>query len=253
MELATDEIALRKMDKEEKKLYGLTLINLLQTCETGRMATKMLCVTDDSKNMERRIKRIKNFGKSTHKKIIGSLSFIIMAVGIMPFIVKATNISEPLNFVFSEAENIILMNNEESIKHKKNIEIEKNAKEEKNTITNINVEDSNQYKIMGIWEPYMAEQNGKGISITEIYGSAVSKYGGLLILTSDGTFSEFIGAYSDEIIDDLTGTYKVYDNGEKAVLTTNNNETKIFELLDVKKGIALMSLENGVNIFFKKK
>ena len=42
MELATDEIALSKMDKDEKKKYGLTLINLLQTYQNEQLANKML-------------------------------------------------------------------------------------------------------------------------------------------------------------------------------------------------------------------
>lgn len=40
MELATDEIALGKMDKEEMKKYGLTLISLLQTYENQRVVAK---------------------------------------------------------------------------------------------------------------------------------------------------------------------------------------------------------------------
>ena len=58
MELATDEIALSKMNKDEKKKYGLTLINLLQTYQNEQLATKMLCIIDDNKSMEKRIKML---------------------------------------------------------------------------------------------------------------------------------------------------------------------------------------------------
>ena len=92
MELATDEIALSKMNKEEKKLYGLTLINLLQTYENEKVASKMLCITDDSKNMERRIEKIK--WSTKFKKYRTSIIIFVMAIllcVITPFIVKLNN------------------------------------------------------------------------------------------------------------------------------------------------------------------
>ena len=94
MELATDEIALGKMDKEEKKKYGLTLISLLQTYENPKITAKMLCVTDDCKNMERRIKKIKELAKS--KKYRTSIIILILVViicAIIPFILKPTKLS----------------------------------------------------------------------------------------------------------------------------------------------------------------
>lgn len=101
MELATDEIALGKMDKEEKKKYGLTLISLLQTYETPKVTAKMLCVTDDSKNMERRIKKIKELAKSKKYRIsIMILILVVIICAIIPFILK------PIKLNSSEEEKI---------------------------------------------------------------------------------------------------------------------------------------------------
>ena len=399
MELATDEIALSKMDKGAKKKYGLTLISLLQSYETQRIEAKMLCVTDDSKNMERRIKRIKNFGKSTHKKIIAGLACIVMAVFVLPFIVEANgvkNISKAktnpkimLEEVMNNKRTFITENNEEKLFNayelangeyarpdsyvyidldddgiqelvilttanygayiilhleeeniygyelgirlfeelKANgtfmsssganfneyymIEFNKNTynfaivdeevfdKEEKvvfnkyinkeddnkniyiiakenvnimgeeiqdnkenianiidGIITNSKEEKSqtnvenNEYNLVGRWKPYMAEQNGKEVSLREIYGSGIGTYGGELIIEDDGTFSEFIGIYSKDDIDNLIGKYEVYGNGEKALLTTNNEETKLLEFLKENKDIILMHLKDKTCIYF---
>ena len=59
IELATDEMVLEKLQKNEKKEYGMTLINSLQIFQEELYTAKLLCVTDDNKNMERRIKMVK--------------------------------------------------------------------------------------------------------------------------------------------------------------------------------------------------
>ena len=97
MELATDEIALSKMNKEQKKQYGLTLISLLQTYETDKVATKMLCITDDNKNMERRIQKIKLATKlkKYRKSIIMLITSIVICM-VIPFVLKPSNLANSL-------------------------------------------------------------------------------------------------------------------------------------------------------------
>ena len=89
MELATDEIALNRMNKDEKKRYGLTLINLLQTYNSQKVATKMLYITDDNKNMERRIKKIKISTRFKKYSMLTTITILIIILGcILPFIIK---------------------------------------------------------------------------------------------------------------------------------------------------------------------
>ncbi len=92
MELATDEIALSRMDGEEKKQYGRTLIDLLQTYETERITTKLLCITDDNKNMERRIRKIKLSTKLKKYKtsIVVFATLMVLCLSSL-FIIKPTN------------------------------------------------------------------------------------------------------------------------------------------------------------------
>lgn len=75
------------------------------------------------------------------------------------------------------------------------------------------------YDLAGNWEPKTATRNGKEISLQEIYGTGIS-YGGYLTLNSDNTYSRFIGITSDELTNDLTGTYEVKANN--IIFTTNN-------------------------------
>ena len=371
MELATDEIALSKMNKEQKKQYGFTLINLLQTYETKKIVPKMLCVTDDSKNMERRIKMIKSSEKLRKYKV-SIILFVIMIIlcTIIPFVVKPVSKAKELAKVEEEAlykkveqylikleqqnydnerlevnmegENFktfidiaklgisknedetyvyiwaliknyygyeerissgssmpykFTIKNNEIVKYQipedgdryaKSIQeifpkdiinklerIEELVSEEKlekqaeeyykslningkvdNSLENVNTEDNNTTNkdyFVGKWKPYMAEQNGKEINLREVYGSGIS-YGGELALNADGTYTEFIGVYSQDNIDDLQGTYKTYGDGQRAVLTTNNGATKVLECLnlDKREPTILLSLEDGTNVYFTK-
>ena len=92
IELATDEIVLDKLKNDEKKEYGMTLINSLNIFQEEKYTAKLLCVTDDSKNMERRIKMVKLSEKfKNNKLLIAIISIIIIIVGILLFFTQNTN------------------------------------------------------------------------------------------------------------------------------------------------------------------
>lgn len=371
MELATDEIALSKMDKLEKKQYGLTLIQLLQTYETSKTATKMLCITDDNKNMERRIEKIKWSTKLKKYRISIILLIILIIFCIMsPFVVKldATTISKEDEKLYNIVEQYLIKTEEENHRiemnefaqngddfkvfidmaklgvrknhdetyvyvwaliqschaqeelvtsgssmgykfiikdnevidyqipedgemYEKSIEeifpedirkkIEKadelvdSEKIEKqiekhysylkyintNNIQNVNTDYvDTQNVFVGKWSPYKAEQNGEEIPLSAVYGSGIA-YGGELILNSDETYTEFIGIYSEDALNDLQGKYRRYGNGEKAILTTNNKETKILEMLESSKdnsnvnsdeATLVLMTEGGIHVYFKR-
>ena len=110
-------------------------------------------------------------------------------------------------------------------------------------------------KLVGKWIPFKAEYNGEQISLRSIYGSGI-EYGGELILNHNGTYTEFIGIYSEETMNDLQGTYNIYGNGEKALLKSNNGETKVLECLESSninsnETTIVERLENGTCIYFK--
>ncbi len=364
MELATDEIALSRMNKEEKEQYGLTLISLLQIYENEKTTTKMLCIKDDSKNMERRIKKIKWATKFKKYKtsIIILVATVILFI-ISPFVLKpnvnaiskedemlykkveqylikveqnnhyierkefymnddfkvfidmaklgikkntdetyvyvwaliqtcnrqeelvTSGSSVPYKFIIKNGEIVDYQVPEDGENYQKSIEtifpkdiVEKIEKNDKlvetakieneikkyyslnnyelinNAYIDNNMEKTNKFE--GKWEPYLAEQNGDEVSLRNIYGSGIV-YGGELILNKDGTYTEFIGIYSNDMIDNLQGEYTIYGNGEKAILTTNNKEKKILELLESSnvnssESTLVQMLEDGTKIFFKK-
>lgn len=74
IEIGADELASKKLDKNQKKEYGMVLINLLKSRQEESYTANMLCMSDTAKNMERRIIMIK--GKK--KNII--FSFILFCV-----------------------------------------------------------------------------------------------------------------------------------------------------------------------------
>lgn len=362
MELATDEIALSRMDKEQKKQYGLTLISLLQTYETQKVATKMLCITDDNKNMERRIEKIK-WSTKLKKYRMSIIIFVILILGciVSPFILKLSNnntkvassnkqkpyeivrqylikkeeenhhigreefatngddfktfidmaelgieengdetyvyvwaliesysVQEELTstgssmpYKFTIKDNNIIkceipedgkdyaksiekifpkeirkkMKDSESLVNQEKLEAEAKKYYEylgnNDDFTNTNIEHTTD-KLVGKWKPYKAEYKGKEINLRDVYGSGIT-YGGELILNKDNTYTEFIGIYSEDNVNDLQGTYRTYGAGEKALLTTNNGETKTLELLESgENSIIVLTNSDGRRIYFTK-
>lgn len=83
IELAADECVIRKMDGKEVKQYGLTLIHMLELNQTNNYAINFLCMSDTEKNMERRIKMIKN----PLKNKIFSAIFVITVIALISSIV----------------------------------------------------------------------------------------------------------------------------------------------------------------------
>lgn len=83
IELGADELAIEKLNKQEKKEYGLVLINLLQNISKVNYTANMLCISDTEKNMERRILMIK--GKNRNK--ILSAIIVITIIGVIAGIV----------------------------------------------------------------------------------------------------------------------------------------------------------------------
>lgn len=364
IEMATDEMATKKMNKEERKKYGFTLINLLQMYQNQTSASRMLCIADDAKNMEKRIKKIKLSNKN--KIFILIFAIILIICVIIPFTIKASTgndsvaennydsmedyltIGKKLYTIIEEdvwngnwTKNTEEIKNENLIidcenldKYKQNmteqvfneyikyfnitkngnkyiydtgyaanprfisddIEIQNkldnkvnfsvNAKYEgdngeivtrefsfaiikendnwiiseyhcpffeTSTISNNIVNEKNEetVNIIGKWQPFEAQKNGKRVELKEIYGTSISTYGGYLTFNKDGTYTKFIGVYSQEQENDLQGIYMVNDNIIE--LISYNKEKEAEKLVIMKKNEYIIKEEiDGYTIFFKR-
>lgn len=113
IELGADELVLEKLSKQEKKEYGFLLINSLKNIRHEKYASSLLCISDNGKNMERRIQMIKDKEKS---KVISAIIVIIILGIIGGFVfVKITN--------FEETEGIVnLIENSTTTLEKENYE-----------------------------------------------------------------------------------------------------------------------------------
>lgn len=79
LELATDEKAIIFNDKEEQKEYCKTLVKLA-TLNSDRFLVQTLCLTDEKKNLERRIDSAKLMNKfKENRKQIVVISLVLMA------------------------------------------------------------------------------------------------------------------------------------------------------------------------------
>ena len=109
--------------------------------------------------------------------------------------------------------------------------------------------------IEGKWVPYMAKKNEEEIPLSYIYGSGVTEYGGSLNVNEDGTYTEFIGVYSPDIIDSKMGEYEKIDDNV-ITLISNCGDTKEFVMLEnvntEGKTAVLKSERNNEYIYFKK-
>lgn len=247
MELATDEIALNKMDKEQKRNYGLTLLSLLQIYENTRTSTRMLCITDDSKNMEKRIRKIKLSNKYKLSTIIIASSIIICLI--IPFTIKPTNAvnisqRENENNQKEQSNNI----NEEKVEETKKLQEERYIEKTSNQSTGLNVQEYFNGKIIGNWKPYKAERDSEEIGLREIYGTSI-KYGGSLNIKEDGTYTELIGAYSEEDNANLVGTYQEQEDIIELIPKSGIHKKILFIEKD---NILIEQLEDGTLIYFKK-
>lgn len=276
IELATDELALKYMNKQERKMYGLTLINLLQTYENEKNMSKILCITDDEKHIEKRIIMIKNSNKKSHKKIIGALTLIFMFFVTLPFIIEASNISTNTNIqenikstlsnqfientetTYNEAlenhfNSNIYKTNEASIKNNELFKKE-NANYMSNPLPEQSVNSAHiDVNLFGTYRPYKAFYNKEEVSLQHIYGTGFSTYGGELVLKDDGTYTEFIGISSIDNINGLQGTYEIFDTNI-IQLTNHNNETKyIICTLDSSSNIVLIEYNTDGTIIYLKK
>ena len=83
IELGADELATKRLDKNQRKEYGMTLINLIKNCTKENYTASMLCISDNEKNLERRILMIK--GKT--KTAIIAIIITIVVLGIVAGIV----------------------------------------------------------------------------------------------------------------------------------------------------------------------
>lgn len=250
MELATDEMAMKQMNKEEKKEYGLTLISLLQMYENEKMGTRILCITDDNKNMERRIRKIKLSGKLMKHRILISVFIItILCCMVAPFIVKtssAVNIKSEKSV--GESSFLYKINgNDDEIIDSKNYEARDNIYI-KNYNENVTIENVIEVE----WIPYKAEYNGEEISLIEIYGTAVIEYGGYLGFYSDNTYVELIGAYSEEAKENyLQGRYEITGENE-ITLIPNSGDKKILKYVNIDgEAVIIKEIEKNKYVFFR--
>lgn len=108
IECATDEIAIKDMDSNIKKEYAKTLLEFTQI-NNKKFVAKALCISDDKKNLQKRIIMIKTSDKFKKNKVfIYMLSFFFIAVMLLVFCTtKVSNNIEELNFKeFKKYENI---------------------------------------------------------------------------------------------------------------------------------------------------
>lgn len=81
MEILNDSYVLGKIDKSKSKNYAVSLVEVLSHSKNISVVPRMVCMVDNVKNVERRIKMIKlgeNFKK--HKVIISVVSLTIIAL-----------------------------------------------------------------------------------------------------------------------------------------------------------------------------
>lgn len=251
MEIATDEIALSKMSKEQKKQYGMTLISLLQTYKNEKIIIKSLCMADDSKNMERRIKMIKLSTKLRKNKIIVlSVTLSIISLLIIPFTIRPISLAETIENINNEnIENNI-------VEEEKSSQVEWTNEENLNTSTTSNRESKYIQKeiksnLFWEWIPYKATKDGKEVNLRDIYGTGINQYGGSLTINEDGTYEEYIGIYNGDD-NSYTGDIYIVDEDEvqtTVILVSNNGEEMILRYIH-EDDIMIKELYDGTLLYF---
>lgn len=113
IELGADELVLENLNKQQKKQYGLVLINSLKKAEKNSFSS-VLCISDDSKNMERRIHMIKTNKKSMILSAILVITIILLISGVV--FTNITNKEASVEYKVSEE---LYANNSEETTYEK--------------------------------------------------------------------------------------------------------------------------------------
>ncbi len=105
-------------------------------------------------------------------------------------------------------------------------------------------------ELIGNWEVSFAQENGKDISLMDIYGSFGPA--GSMNFESNGRYTAFIGAYSSENEDDMQGDYI---NGKSAITLISKSGKKEILTLKIIDGIKYLEKEIGTTnryVYFRK-
>lgn len=91
LELATDEFAMKNEDSEIKKEYSRTLVKV-SAINSDKFLIQTMCLSDNKKNIERRIDSIKLIDKfKENYKIISAVSLLIICLIIGGFYTRSSN------------------------------------------------------------------------------------------------------------------------------------------------------------------
>lgn len=89
-------------------------------------------------------------------------------------------------------------------------------------------------ELIGKWQVKRAMIKDKEVPLTEVFGSSISETGGSLNLYKQGTYTNFVGAYANDVIPNYQGHYEVTKEGinlssqdaKKITKVTYNEKTK---------------------------
>ncbi len=83
MEVAADERVLALLEGDETKEYGKALLAVLDSCNSPRLAPKLIGMVDDRKNIEKRIRMIRmtDFYKSKRRLVMATGTFCVVILG----------------------------------------------------------------------------------------------------------------------------------------------------------------------------
>lgn len=156
MELATDELVLSRINNNEYKNYGFTILNISSSLNKYKTSTRVIGMSNDKKSLEDRIRNIKLMDKINKRKKIYTVMGAILVLTMGIFIITSSKENGKLmNSQLSKTQNLYfeLVNNIEE----KNIDYN----EAKSIINNLKFENVVQEK-----ESIVIKEDNENIEIT---------------------------------------------------------------------------------------
>lgn len=156
MELATDELVLSRINNNEYKNYGFTILNISSSLNKYKTSTRVIGMSNDKKSLEDRIRNIKLMDKINKRKKIYTVMGAILVLTMGIFIITSPKENGKLmNSQLSKTQNLYfeLVNNIEE----KNIDYN----EAKSIINNLKFENVVQEK-----ESIVIKEDNENIEIT---------------------------------------------------------------------------------------
>lgn len=105
-------------------------------------------------------------------------------------------------------------------------------------------------EMVGKWQIKRATLNGKEVPLNDIFGSSINEVGGSLNLYKQGTYTNFVGVYANDIVPKYQGRYEITKEG--VTLYSSGNDTTVNVTYNKKTKELSMKIDKDIIVYYSR-